>query len=77
MDYYSITTSEVEWRASICLCGASSCRGTFLHFAAQEDLQQVLNQKCSPLWRYAALLRACSGRPLSPEDCDVLKRHGE
>ena len=41
MDYNSITTSDVEWRASVCLCGTSSCRGTFLTFATQADLQQV------------------------------------
>ena len=27
MDYCSITTSDVEWRAAICLCGMSACRG--------------------------------------------------
>ena len=44
MDYGAITTSDVEWRAAICLCGMSSCRGSFLHYATQDDLQQVLNQ---------------------------------
>ena len=52
MDYYSITTSDIEWRAAICLCGQSTCRGSFLHYATQDDLQQVLNQNCGPLWRY-------------------------
>ena len=51
MDYYSITTSDIEWRAAICLCGQSTCRGSFLHYATQDDLQQVLNQNCGPLWR--------------------------
>ena len=77
MDYYSITTSDVEWRAAICLCGSAACRGSFLHYATQDDLQQVLNQSCGPLWRYASLLRACSDRPLSKEDSDVLVRHGK
>lgn len=77
MDYYSITTSEVEWRAAICLCGSTECRGSFLHYATQDDLQQVLNQSCGPLWRYASLLRACSERPLSGEDSAVLVRHGK
>lgn len=76
MDYYSITTSDVEWRAAICLCGMTTCRGSFLHFATQDDLQQVLNQNCGPLWRYASLLRACSNRPLQNEDFAVLERHG-
>lgn len=76
MDYYSVTTSEVEWRSSICLCGMKSCRGTFLHYATQMDLQQVLNQNCGVLWRYATLLRSCSFVPLSDEDKLFLFEHG-
>ena len=56
MDYYSITTSDIEWRAAICLCGQSTCRGSFLHYATQDDLQQVLNQNCGPLWRYKTFI---------------------
>ncbi len=77
MDYYSITTSDIEWRAAICLCGSPECRGSFLHYATQDDLQQVLNQSCGPLWRYASLLRASSERPLAAEDTAVLVRHGK
>ena len=77
MDYFSVTTSDVEWRASICLCGMASCRGCFLHYATQDDLQQVLNQNCGPLWRYASLLRACAGsKGLSTNDKEALERHG-
>lgn len=76
MDYFSITTSDVEWRAAVCLCGMSYCRGSFLHYATQDDLQQVLNQNCGPLWRYASLLRACSSLPISENDKTVLDRHG-
>ena len=76
MDYYSITSSEVEWKAAICLCGTTSCRGSFLHYATQDELQQVLNQNCGPLWRYQSLLRACSPHSLMPSDEAVLKRHG-
>lgn len=76
MDYYSITTSDIEWRAAVCLCGMTTCRGSFLHYATQDDLQQVLNQNCGPVWRYASLLHACSSRPLKPADVAVLERHG-
>lgn len=76
MDYYSITTSDVEWRAAICLCGMSSCRGSFLHFATQDDLQQVLNQNFGPGLRYASLLRACSDLPFTDKDAETLARHG-
>lgn len=78
MDYYSITSSEIEWRAAICLCGQSTCRGSFLNYATQDDLQQVLNQNCGPLWRYSSLLVACSmnNRALSSADEATLARHG-
>ena len=78
MDYYSITSSEIEWRAAICLCGQSTCRGSFLNYATQDDLQQVLNQNCGPLWRYSSLLVACSmnNRSLSAVDEETLARHG-
>ena len=76
MDYYSITTSDVEWRAAVCLCGMKSCRGSFLHYATQDELQQILNQNYGPLWRYASLLRACSPIPASDEDKQTLARHG-
>lgn len=71
-----MTTSEVEWRASICLCGMKYCRGTFLHYATEDDLQQVLTQNCGVLWRYATLLRSCSYLPVSREDRKFLHTHG-
>lgn len=76
MDYYSITTSEVEWRAAICLCGSVKCRGSFLNYATQDDLQQVLNQNCGPLWRYASLLRGCVNKSIVPSDNETLESHG-
>ena len=83
MDYFSVTTSDIEWRASVCLCGMTSCRGSFLHYATQDDLQQVLNQNCGPLWRYSSLLRSCAmnisannTNKLHISDVSVLDRHG-
>lgn len=76
MDYYSITTSEVEWRAAICLCGSLACRGSFLHFATQDDLQQLLLQRSPPAARVASLIRGCTDTRFSQEDTETLKRHG-
>jgi len=76
MDYSAMTTSDIEWRAAICLCGSPHCRGSFLHYATQEDLQQVLNQNCGPLWRYASLLKSCSTKPFSKADEEAMDRHG-
>ena len=76
MDYSAMTTSDIEWRAAICLCGSPHCRGSFLHYATQEDLQQVLNQNCGPLWRFASLLKSCSAKPWSKADEEAMGRHG-
>lgn len=45
-DYHCITNSELEWSSSVCLCSMSECRGSFLHYATEEDLQQILEQNC-------------------------------
>jgi hypothetical protein len=76
MDYFSITNSEVEWRAAVCLCGMSSCRGSFLQYATLDDLQQILNKSCGPLFRYSYLLKACSNLPLKAYQTDILEKHG-
>jgi hypothetical protein len=78
MDYYSITTSELEWRSSICFCGSLLCRGTFLHYAAQEELQQILDRSGGPAWRVATLLRGCCSETseLSSQELSLLKHHG-
>jgi hypothetical protein len=75
-DYSAVTSSEDEWRAAVCLCGMSRCRGSFLHFATQSDLQQILAQHCSPLYRYSSLLKSSSVQPLSKDAREVLTRHG-
>lgn len=75
-DYSAVTSSEEEWMASVCLCGMTKCRGYFLHFATQDDLQRILNQHCNPLWRYSTLLKCCSNKTLTSRDEEVLSRHG-
>ena len=75
-DYGAVTASEEEWRASVCLCGMTQCRGQFLHFSDEEPVQRILEQHCSPLWRYSALLKACSSKSLAQKDTEVLDRHG-
>ena len=75
-DYSAVTASEDEWRSSVCLCGMPRCRGTFLHYSDEGPVQRILEQHCGPLWRYAALLRACSQKPLAKRDRDILERHG-
>ena len=40
-DYSSVTESEKEFKAAVCLCGTSSCRGSFLYFAGSKAFMQV------------------------------------
>ena len=48
-DYNAVTESLHEYHYAICLCGHSKCRGSFLHFAAADCYQQILNRhgKCT------------------------------
>lgn len=54
----------------------TTCRGSFLSYATQDDLQQVLNQNFGPVSRFASLLRACSDRKVTAEDTNTLAHHG-
>lgn len=76
MDYNSVTSSEDEWRAAICLCGMRACRGSFLHFATRDDLQQVLNRYCSPLYRFGSLAYACTDVPISSKHIGLFSSNG-
>jgi hypothetical protein len=40
-DYSSVTESEKEFKAAVCLCGTSACRGSFLYFAGSKAFMQV------------------------------------
>jgi hypothetical protein len=49
---------SMQCRSAVCLCGMRSCRGSFLHYATQEDLQQVsvlctlLSNRLSEIFRF-------------------------
>eukprot|EP01041_Mallomonas_annulata_P010270 gene10270-21427_t len=76
MDYCSITTSEIEWNEAICLCGMTTCRGSFLRYTTQDNLQQVFNSKCGPTVTFSSLLRSCASKPINEADRKVMKTHG-
>eukprot|EP01083_Nonionella_stella_P276925 941403_1 len=59
-DYNSVTESEEEYRAAVCLCGQASCRGSFLYFAGSTTFQQVMRAHHNFLHRVAMVVRACS-----------------
>ena len=57
-DYSSVTESDSEFRAAICLCGTMRCRGSFLYYAGSSAFQQVMTRKHTFLDRNALLVRA-------------------
>ena len=40
-DYSCVTESEREFRAAVCLCGTTACRGSFLYYAGSKAYMQV------------------------------------
>ena len=74
-DYAACTSSEREWREAICLCGAPSCRGSFVELVAADELQQCLKRAHNPLDAVALLLRACLPST-STEYVQTLTNHG-
>ena len=74
-NYSCVTESEKEYRAAICLCSSTTCKGAFLDFAGSSAFTAVMNRRHNFLDRNAALVRACS-EPVSPEDRARLATHG-
>ncbi|KAH9323189.1 hypothetical protein KI387_017828, partial [Taxus chinensis] len=59
-DYNSLTESKEEYEASVCLCGTSCCRGSYLNLAGAGAYQKVLKECHSVLNRHHLLLEACT-----------------
>ena len=47
-DYSSVTESDAEYRAAICLCGTGGCRGSFLYWAGSTVFQQARTHISNP-----------------------------
>eukprot|EP00957_Ditylum_brightwellii_P178588 13603694-Ditylum_brightwellii.AAC.1 len=75
-DYNAVTESLTEYSAAVCLCGHSSCRGSFLHFATADCYQQVMSRNAPIAVRFSGLVRGCMKKVMSKEDEVVLKNHG-
>ena len=74
-DYSSVTESDSEFRAAICLCGTTRCRGSFLYYAGASAFQQVMTRKHTFLDRNALLVRAGTEQ-LTEEDRARLEEWG-
>lgn len=66
-DYASVTESEKEFRAAICLCGTRSCRGSFLYFSGSRAFQHIMTTRHTMLHRQVLIVRAGS-EPLNDRD---------
>jgi len=74
-DYASVTESEREFRAAICLCGATRCRGSFLYYANSVTFTEILSSSHTFLDRNAAIVRAGT-EPLTEDDLQCLEAKG-
>ena len=66
-NYSCVTESEKEYRAAICLCSSTTCKGAFLDYAGSSAFTAVMNVRHNFLDRNALLIRACS-EPLTSDD---------
>ena len=66
-NYSCVTESEKEYRAAICLCSSTTCKGAFLDYAGSSAFTAVMNVRHNFLDRNALLIRACS-EPLTAAD---------
>jgi hypothetical protein len=75
-DYNAVTESLMEYQSAVCLCGHKRCSGSFLHFAAADCYQQVLNRNSPVASRLANLIKGSTKKVMAEEDDKILKRHG-
>ena len=52
-NYSCVTESEKEYRAAICLCSSTTCKGAFLDFAGSSAFTAVMNRRHNFLDRNA------------------------
>ena len=59
-NYSCVTESEKEYRAAICLCSSTRCKGAFLDYAGSSSFTAVMGTRHNFCDRNAVLIRACS-----------------
>ncbi|XP_051124963.1 histone-lysine N-methyltransferase ATXR3-like isoform X2 [Andrographis paniculata] len=75
-DYNSVTESNDEYENSVCLCGTSDCRGSYLNLTGEGAFEQVLKKRHGLLNRCSLLLEACKLNSVSKEDFTELGKAG-
>jgi hypothetical protein len=79
-DYNSVTESQEEYQSAVCLCGAASCRGSFLFYANSRAFKYFTEECHTTLERVRILLDAChiasTSQSLSQSDRNILLKYG-
>lgn len=71
-DYNSVTESEKEYEAAVCLCGSTICHGRYLSLATSNKYQLVLKNYHSFMDRNYLIWRACRDTSLTEEETNLL-----
>lgn len=74
-NYSCVTESEKEYRAAICLCSSTRCKGAFLDYAGSSSFTAVMGTRHNFCDRNAVLIRACSEK-VTQDDRAALARAG-
>ena len=74
-NYSCVTESEKEYRAAICLCSSTRCKGAFLDYAGSGSFTKVMGTRHNFCDRNAILIRACSEH-VTAEDRSALTKAG-
>ena len=74
-NYSCVTESEKEYRAAICLCSSTRCKGAFLDYAGSSSFTAVMGTRHNFCDRNAILIRACSEK-VTADDRAALARAG-
>jgi len=75
-DYNAVTENGSECMAAVCLCGSSKCRHSYLHFSRADCFQQVMTRNFPLAARFASLTKSSMKKVISPDDKQILQRHG-
>eukprot|EP00301_Raphidiophrys_heterophryoidea_P024028 c7675_g1_i1.p1 GENE.c7675_g1_i1~~c7675_g1_i1.p1 ORF type:complete len:993 (+),score=212.72 c7675_g1_i1:48-2981(+) len=78
-DYAASTTEEREWLSCVCLCGSSTCRGSYLYFHNQTNTQKAWRHISGPLRVLVDTIESCdspSDPPPTQSQCDAFEAYG-
>ena len=75
-DYKSVTESEKEYETAICLCGSFKWMGRFLGLSHSKKFTAIMKKSHTFLDRNYILFYAWTNPTITPEDKEILDKHG-